>query len=86
MLTTLKRTFAVGFGHDHFRAQRRVAVHVVDVVGERGVGVVDELETQTSEIAAGGNRRNVLPPRTNSEFQRFCALRLLPNHSFAAPE
>lgn len=30
------------FGHDHLGAQRGVAVHVVDVVGEVGVGVVEE--------------------------------------------
>src|SRR5208337_173463 len=30
-------------GHNHLRAQRRVAVHVLDVVGERGVGVVDQV-------------------------------------------
>ena len=30
------------FGDDHLRAQRRVAVHVLDVVGERRVGMVDE--------------------------------------------
>src|ERR1035437_26539 len=30
------------FGHNHLRAQRRVAVDVLDVVGERGVGVVEE--------------------------------------------
>src|SRR5450631_3043731 len=33
---------ASALGHDHLRAQRRVAVHVLDVVGERGVGVVKE--------------------------------------------
>ena len=28
--------------HDHLRTQRRVAVHVLDVVGERRVGVMKE--------------------------------------------
>src|ERR1035441_174544 len=34
--------FAIALRHDHLRAQRRVAVNVLDVVGERGVGVVKE--------------------------------------------
>src|SRR5579864_1210179 len=33
---------ALALGDDHLRAERGVAVHVVDVVGERGVGVVEE--------------------------------------------
>ena len=33
---------AVALGDCHFRAQGRIAVHVVDVIGERGVGVVDD--------------------------------------------
>src|ERR1039458_7555293 len=33
---------AAAFGDCHLRAQRRVAVHVVDVVCERGVGVVEK--------------------------------------------
>src|SRR5579864_5670513 len=28
--------------HDHLRAQGRIAVHVLDVVGERGVGMVEQ--------------------------------------------
>src|SRR5579863_7072938 len=30
------------FSHDHLRAERGVAVHVVDVVGESWVGVMDD--------------------------------------------
>ena len=33
---------ALVFRDGHFRAQGRVAVHVIDVVGEGGVGVVDD--------------------------------------------
>ena len=35
---------AVAFGDRHFGAERGVAVHVVDVVGEGRVGVVEEIE------------------------------------------
>ena len=30
--------------HDHLRAQGRVAVHVLDIIGERRVGVMDDLD------------------------------------------
>jgi len=35
------------FRHDHLRGQGRVAVHVVYVIRERGVGVVDDGMLQT---------------------------------------
>src|ERR1700722_3536129 len=33
---------AAAIGHNHLRAQRRVAIHVLNVVGECWVGMVDE--------------------------------------------
>ena len=35
----------VPVGSNHLRAQRRVAVHVVDVIGERGIGVMQDCAT-----------------------------------------
>src|SRR5437762_2728068 len=35
----------------HFRAQRRIAVHVLDVAGERGIGVVDDGAIQPAGVA-----------------------------------
>ena len=37
-----KAEAGVAFADDHLRAEQGVAVHMLDVVGERGIGVVDQ--------------------------------------------
>ncbi len=39
---------ALAFSYCHLRAEGRVAVHVVDVIGEGGVGVVEDGAVQTA--------------------------------------
>src|SRR5208337_4508224 len=46
---------AAALGHCHLRAERRVAVHVVDIIGERGVGVVQDGASQAAGWAAEFN-------------------------------
>ena len=56
-------------GDNHLRAQRRVAVHVVDVVGKRGVGVVDERAFQIDSVLA--NQLNIF--MDSAIFESPCA-------------
>ena len=39
------------FGDGHFRPQRRVAVHVLDVVGDGWVGVMEESAVQLVSLS-----------------------------------
>ena len=50
MLIDAESDFA--FGDDHLRAKRGVVVHVVDVVGEGRVGVVDDGDSDYRAVMA----------------------------------
>src|SRR5260370_26279566 len=46
-------------GYGHLRAERRISVHVLDVVGQCGVGMVDESTAVNADDSAVGLNRFV---------------------------
>jgi len=62
---------ALAPGDRHFSAERRVAVHVVNVIIERGVGMMDERASKAhrgaSELNIFMNRPALEPPGSPTE-------------------